>query len=572
MQVTSVQPADKKCITIKFKIMKLKRHISRFWILILIACLSSCQQEKTGKSTWYESDVEFFPFQNDEGRYVYVNSKGEEVFNSSYLVADIFRDGIALVEDYDGNWGYINTKGKYIIEPQYTEATSFCNGIAWVTATNCPPQTINKKGKILFAFPEAKFVVSFADGYAIFITADDKFGVVDTQGEIVINPNYSEIQLTPWNGVYNVKNNENKWGCVNLKGETIINPQFDQILADSYNRENIIFKKGKKWGVADSKGQYIINPQFNNLISDKDGYLVLKDYKWGWCDKEGQYTIAPQYKDAKIFGEAGLAPVQTDDGDWGYIDHTGKIIINPQFREADSFNDDYAFVSSNSKVWGVINKEGKYIITPQFEQIYPFMNGVAVVKNTDGYWELINLKGKYLTHSTYISIAKDLQYNYTGGKQHLLASSDYIDIESIANLVDLFLKGINWENTIANINTKYSVSENDFSKTTGVVTLKTTVIPDTYRITENAICNAWSKSSDGWFGYKYKFNDQCLLKAYNYSINLLGRHTNKLPLLKSSIQKKLGLNGDKGSISNTDIEIYMPQNLQESLQLLFTSK
>ena len=57
------------------------------------------------------------------------------------------------------------------------------------------------------------------------VKLDSYFGIIDTTGRFVIQPNYKEIKSGP-DGIYAVKNKDNNWGFLNEKNEWIIQPQF----------------------------------------------------------------------------------------------------------------------------------------------------------------------------------------------------------------------------------------------------------------------------------------------------------------------------------------------------------
>ena len=42
-----------------------------------------------------------------------------------------FKEGLAAVKK-DGKWGYINTKGEQIVECKFDDACDFSEGFAWV--------------------------------------------------------------------------------------------------------------------------------------------------------------------------------------------------------------------------------------------------------------------------------------------------------------------------------------------------------------------------------------------------------------------------------------------------------
>lgn len=69
--------------------------------------------------------------QNDT--YCYIDHKGEQAFDSTFVDAHNFRNGLAAV-GVEGHYGitqyrFINTKGEFIIEPTYYDAQYFTEGL-----------------------------------------------------------------------------------------------------------------------------------------------------------------------------------------------------------------------------------------------------------------------------------------------------------------------------------------------------------------------------------------------------------------------------------------------------------
>jgi hypothetical protein len=67
----------------------------------------------------------------EDGKFGYIDEKGNYVIEPVYDYAGRFNDGAALVVA-DGFYGYIDKTGKYIIKPQFAYASSFRNGYAFV--------------------------------------------------------------------------------------------------------------------------------------------------------------------------------------------------------------------------------------------------------------------------------------------------------------------------------------------------------------------------------------------------------------------------------------------------------
>ena len=65
-----------------------------------------------------------------DGKFGYINTKGDFVIEPRYDYAERFSDGLALVIA-DGLYGYIDRSGNYVIEPKFAHASSFQNDFAF---------------------------------------------------------------------------------------------------------------------------------------------------------------------------------------------------------------------------------------------------------------------------------------------------------------------------------------------------------------------------------------------------------------------------------------------------------
>jgi hypothetical protein len=147
-----------------------------------------------------------------EGKFGYINIKGDLVIPFQYDNARSFSEGMAAVgkivdEDEYGSpiysWGYINRKGELLIDYQYKDAFTFSEGMAEVTKGNML-QFIDKSGAVQFEFPQKEktdesespylygsyvYHHGFKDGLAI-VYVDDQVGWIDKKGEFIIPPYY----------------------------------------------------------------------------------------------------------------------------------------------------------------------------------------------------------------------------------------------------------------------------------------------------------------------------------------------------------------------------------------------
>ena len=310
------------------------------------------------------TDHSLIPVSNDEGRWGYINRKGEYVINLQFEDADFFsEDGLAKIMSSDGKTGYINRKGEYVISATYKDGTRFSDGLAFVVSDGGFPTCIDKKGDTKFVLNAAKYVSAFNEGLAIFVTENEKYGFVDKTGNLIINAQFE--RALPFNGDFARIWQKETAGFIDKTGKITINPQFKAV--GPFSEEMAAFYNGKQWGYINAKGAYIINPQFEDAGKFSDGMAVIKQGRsYGYINKEGKLVINPQFDAASFFSD-GLAAVQSG-GKFGYISKDGKYVINPQFEYAEGFHNGVALVRSADR-WGFINKKGQYIVNPQFTHI-----------------------------------------------------------------------------------------------------------------------------------------------------------------------------------------------------------
>jgi hypothetical protein len=334
----------------------------------------------TGCSYFNDSNkVKLIPFLQN-GKYGYLDTEGKVTIKPQFDQAFVFKEGIALVNiigvktkygyvnGEKPKYGYINEEGKYIIPPKFDSATSFQEGIAWVLTDDGFPTAINKEGKELFKFKKSKQLRIFSNGYAAFTLDMEKWGFIDKEGKIVIEPQFTEVEDF-YNNRCAVANKDYEWGFIDTTGKVVINYQFDY--ANNFKNDNTVVFVNHMAGVINQKGEYIINPQFSGCLIDGNKYIFIQNQnyenRYGWCDQDGKTLINPQFELVHPFGDSDLACVKTN-RIYGYINQYGNYVINPQFDEASRFYGDIAIVKLGNN-YGIINKKGEYVVNPQYEYL-----------------------------------------------------------------------------------------------------------------------------------------------------------------------------------------------------------
>ena len=251
-----------------------------------------------------------------------------------------FHNGYAMVYENE-KWGLIDRNGKYACPPEYGNISGpFANDRIWTL-----------DGKYLLRDTENRIISNTQFdwmygrvGDLSIISINKKFGVVDSNGNFVIKPEFSDIfEFKGLKDIFGIGTSDRyshngKYGAVDLNGEIVLPPVYDTIEWDSKESFFIVELNGK-WGTADRNGNYIIEP---NIDFGDDWSLRLR------------------------FND-GLARIVKDDK-YGYINTKGEVVIEPKFDFAGEFENGKAVVGINRKQ-NLIDKKGNFILSRNYQLI-----------------------------------------------------------------------------------------------------------------------------------------------------------------------------------------------------------
>ena len=198
--------------------------------------------------------------------------------------------------------------------------------------------------------------------------SDTQYGVIDTEGNVILEPKYNNITYLPNVGDFLVENNK-KVGILSKNKETKVQIMYDSIELMDYDAGLYVAKKDNKYGVLDFRGNvkiYIENDEVGMDISNftqnniKNKYIlagnlipVRKGKLWGLFDKNGRQVVDFQYDSL------------------GYIASSNKDALNllviPDYNVMVACKDDkYTLLSSTGK---------ELFIAPVADDIYMTISG-----------------------------------------------------------------------------------------------------------------------------------------------------------------------------------------------------
>ena len=228
---------------------QLIRHILLFFIILIIY---SCTQKKQ-QPLFRISDGKNFGF---------IDTSGKIVIKPALSDVRDFNDGLALsyLNSADSTYGFIDETGKYVIAPNLIANTY---PLALYIGSF---QESSEEQKGYNAISE----FSFSDGLALYFDPKrEKYGYMDIQGEIVIEPKFFNATKFK-NGYAKVmtSNDTINWenrhvGLINKKGEFVIPDKYFNVshICGNFLTATICTKQDTDWG-------------YTNIVLNKTGRLI----------------------------------------------------------------------------------------------------------------------------------------------------------------------------------------------------------------------------------------------------------------------------------------------------------
>lgn len=245
------------------------------------------------------------------------------------------------------------------------------------------------------------------------IEGSEKFGYINTKGEVVVTPQFEEAQDVDHRGfavVGKLVHEKMKYGLIDAKGNQVIPPLYDKI---NTNWDHNIFKrvfigtldhnrnpKEGKYGVYNK-----LTGKYSKVKYDRiDGHIVFARLK----DKHGN-IMKDQYFVLDLNGvELNKTPfdyveplgsklfkvfiVTTADngekiGKYGIMNFNGEMIVPAKFDDIQNHTEthfltqNYGDIEDRTNVYnyGLFTIDGKEVVPPTYDKIFAFKEGLAQV-------------------------------------------------------------------------------------------------------------------------------------------------------------------------------------------------
>ena len=235
---------------------------------------------------------------------------------------------------------------------------------------------------------------------------DNKWGVIDSTGENIIDPSYAEMIIIPnsKNDIFlctydvDYQTGEYKTKALNSKNEEIFT-NYDKIEAISnvdknnnmWYEENILkVEKDGKFGLINLTGKELTSIDYEEISpiqGIKNALKVKKNGKYGIINDEGKEILKTQYVEIDNIGKDDKSGfiIKSDNGKSGVVDYSENVVIEPIYDGMEKVygNDYYVAKKANKQI--LVQKGGTEVKSFDYDEIKGISsnidNGIIYTKN-----------------------------------------------------------------------------------------------------------------------------------------------------------------------------------------------
>lgn len=299
--------------------------------------------------------------------------------------------------------------------------------------------------------------ITSKDYFVVF--QNNKWGVINSNGEIVIDPSYEEMITIPnsKNDVFlcvydvNYETGEYKTKVLNSKNQEIL-MQYEQIEAianqdanhNMWYEENVLkVKKDGKYGLINLVGKQLTEVQYDEIkaLEEIKGVLkVTKDGKTGIVDSEGKEILPMQFLEVTNLGKESKDGfiVKNQEGKYGIVNYANDIILEAKYDEIVKVygNDMYVVKQAGKQI--LVKKDGTEVLNSGYDEIKEILknaeNGMVYTRN--GKYGVMKTTGEVIIAPDY-EMLKEAKSGLLMAKQN--GKYGVIDLQKVSKVQPVYL-------------------------------------------------------------------------------------------------------------------------------------
>ena len=386
----------------------------------LFACVS-CSEEME------QSETGYLPFKSSQnGKWGMIGTDGNVLFEDEFKDEPTSaKNGRFLVKNGNGLWEIYTAEAKpEKIGEEYLQIADFNASVTPSVKKNEKISLIDVNGVVKATLDKAnnKNIIRcsvFSYGFAIIVTEDDMYGIINTKGEVVIEPKYAFVAPISSSRFYAVSKNNNE------EATTIK-------MLDASGKEVLDMKVG------DGQKYTEINPEATTSKYIAVCTSVDGERQWGYIDYSKEVVVKPSSKIRSIGEVKGDKFIFYSGENYGVMNFDGEVVLRAKYDQLSWADDDVLIAYDSDSKYAIINLEGEKLTKEKYLAILPYYDGKhSAVQIDDNSWGFIDKKGEEVK----IKNAPDIYYlgQHTA---NWFVESDFVDIDAIVSRLKLDKVGL----------------------------------------------------------------------------------------------------------------------------------
>lgn len=302
-----------------------------------------------------EKGVYFIAFKNGQAGLLKNN---KEILNYEYEDIQYNVLGSIFVTKRNGKYGAVNQEGTTVLYPEYDNV--YTGGMYLNALKDKDIFIFDFNGKKIETNEVSKTKTENAN-YYITIDKNNKYKVVDSKDNIIIDKDYTYIEYLP--GDYFIVERDSKSGIIDSNGKSVIELKYDSI--SRINETDILqMEKDKNIALYNLNMKEIVS--MDNAIvkevKDEKAYILLySDTDFKYLDKKGNILTSQNlFENNPLFAK-------NINGKWGFVDKDGNLKVQNDYELVTDFNKyGFAGIKKDGK-WGSINQNGEVVQEPTYD-------------------------------------------------------------------------------------------------------------------------------------------------------------------------------------------------------------
>lgn len=297
-----------------------------------------------------------------DGLYGYMDKSGEIVINPDYEDAGYFYEGLAKVMK-SGHFGLIGKDGRKVLAPEYSDIRVWEMSI--IARKDDTFFCFSKEGEEIFSGSWDN-VREIEDAFCI--EKDDKKGLADRTGRIILEPEYMEVVKIPGRELIIVKNESEKYGMIDYDGQVRVPFDYSDI---SCVEGGLPFVEDTgKTGLFDEDDLSVRIPAVYDSLQDFTGERAVAglDEKYGVVRYDGTLELPLEYDEIRLFSKGDI--FVRKEGQAELKDGEGNVILDGVYESIREWGEGYRIYLSDGVQYA--DSQGTLVVADQYIREYVY--------------------------------------------------------------------------------------------------------------------------------------------------------------------------------------------------------